>query len=274
MKNLFTLNLTTKKYGANEFLIRTPNSELVKKTDETSAMYATYRKKNGVPLWYMIVEGVFLMLGIFLLVFVSKWTDKGFERAYSTDAWALYLGAIGLGIWLVMFIVSKSCMQKVSSGEKINNFVQQADNLIEDIKQNLRIPENCIELDVFMTPAGFATNAEEFAKSKCNFHNVPMRVFREGDNLCLADLEGVWAVPVSALTSITEIAKPVFVAEWNKTEQPNSERYRETVKVNGYKTYMISKHYSVQFTVQGEVWEMLIPSYDIDGIRQLTDIPV
>lgn len=273
MKKLFTINIKTFERGTNEFLLRKPDPALEKKMDEASATYTAFRGKRKMPLWYTTIQFIFLLCGICLLVFVSKCTTGDFQRAYSSWAWALYVGAIGLFLWLVMFAFGIIYGSKDKAGPEANYLVQQTDDLVNRIKENLSIPENCAEADVLYLPFKLANDGTKKRGSiDFNYLNMPMWIFKEGENLCFADVTGVWAIPLASFKAVLGINKSATVSQWNKYARPDSPQYSEDVKMNGYGLLQIKKYYSVQFISRGEEWEILIPSYDIDVIAELTKL--
>lgn len=270
MKGLFSINVDTKEVCGEEFILRKTDSELARKSDEASDTLLAYQKKSGVPLWFSIIKYIALFAVICPLEFVSACLDNGFEITYQRGAWALYAGAAGFLIWLVMFIIEKVRFKKVAQSPEVDEFLSGMSELNNRIKESLHVPENCADVDVFCRPFKIKNGKEKRGNQFFNLLNFSFWVFKEGENLCFADTSGVYGVPLSSITEVVLVKKSVMVPQWNKDEPIKNEKYKKYVKSNNYGAYIIKPHYSVRFTRHGEEWEILIPAYDIDVISDLT----
>lgn len=271
MKQLFSLNVNTNQINGEEFILRKTDTELTRKSDETSDTLHAYQKKSGVPLWYSIIKYIFLIAAVACLpAFLRRCLDNGFDDAYNGAAWALYAGAAGLLIGLVMFLIEGVRFKKVAQSPEVNEFLSGMGELNNRIKENLHIPENCADIDVFCRPVKLKNGKEKRGNHFFSYFNVSLWVFKEGENLCFADISGVYGIPLSSITEIVLNKKSAMVPQWNKDEPIKNEKYKKYVKVNNYGMYFIKPHYSVRFTRHGEEWEVLVPAYDIDAISELT----
>lgn len=266
MRTLFTINVKTKEHGFDEFLIRKSENTLKAQYDENAQLIDGRINKRFAPLIYLSFAA-FLCGAIFIAFFMSKVEDANFAQAYSTVGWSLYIGIAGIVLFAVLFLAAFIWMRKFMANPQTQNIIQEQAELRDRIADGLRVPEGCAEIDIMCRPYKLKKGKEKYQGK--NYENLSMWVFTADGNLCLADICGVWAVPLSSITSLNPFPGHAKLSSWNKEEKVNSPKYRR--KVRYYKgTYIIKGYYSLQFICRGEEWEILIPSYDIDIISELT----
>ena len=266
MRNLFTVNVKTKEHGFDEFLIRRSDNTLKAQYDENSKLVGGAIKKKFAPL--MCLWTVALICGsIFIDIFMDAVKEKDFAQAYSTMGWMLYIGIAGIALSVVFFLAIIIGLRKFMSKPKMQNLFQEQKELTDKLARGLRVPENSAEIDIMFRPYKLKNGKEKYQYKY--YENLPMWVFVENDNLCFADTFGVWAVPLSGITTISPFPGHAKLSAWNREGKFNSPEFKKAVRY--YKGYYIVKgYYSLQIMHHSEEWEVLIPVYDIDYICELT----
>ena len=98
-------------------------------------------------------------------------------------------------------------------------------------------------------------------------------VFEEGENVCIANLGSVYAIPKAALKRIVKINKRVALPHWTKEEPYNSPSYKKyKVTVNNVGVFFVKPYYSLQFVVNKEEFEVLFPVYELETIEKITGL--
>ncbi|MCH5162855.1 MAG: hypothetical protein J1G38_05140 [Clostridiales bacterium] len=271
MKSLFAIDVTTKEYTGQEFILRKPDSELAQKVDASADTLVAYDKKSGVPLWFSIIEYILLFVGtICLLGFLNGCSEVGFDVAYKNGAAFIYIGGVSLVVWLAMAIYKRVHFKKVAKSPEVAEFLNEANELTDKIRENLNVPENSADVDVICRPFKIKNGKEKRGNMFYNYFNFSFWVFKEEENLCFSDACSVYGIPISSITEVVLVKKSVMVPQWNKDEPIKDPKYKKFVKTNNYGAYFIKPHYSVRFTHNDEEWEVLIPAYDIGVITELT----
>lgn len=265
MRNLFTVNVETREHGFDEFLIRKSENTLKAQYDKNEKLIKDTVKKKLMPLIYLSVVAL-ICGGIFIGIFMTEAKKADFSQAYSAAGWALYIGIAGIALFAILYLVIFIWMRKFlvsPQSEKLDNEQQE---LEEKIANGLCVPKDCAKIDIMCRPYKLKNGKEKYNYK--SYENLPMWVFAEDGNLCFADLLGVWAVPISCISSINPFPGHATLSTWNKDEKFNSPKYNRTVSF--YKgNYIVKGYYSLQFTQNSEEWEVLIPEYDIDCIYEL-----
>ena len=62
---------------------------------------------------------------------------------------------------------------------------------------------------------------------------------------------------------------------WGELTAEKKEKLKQNkVKTDRYSNYTVKFYYSLQFTVDGEEFEILFPSYELETIKNLTGLSV
>ena len=266
MKNLFTLDVNTGAHGCDEFLIRKSEDTLKLQLDESVKSVDSTIAKILKPL--IIISFITFVCGIvFTGIFFEGCRNKNFAQAYSTVGWMLYVGIATLVPAVILFAAAIIWMRKFMANPQTQSRFEEQNELVSKIASGLGIPENCAKIDVLCRPYKLKNGKEHYQGKQ--YENFSMWVFTENDNLCFADVSGVWAFPISSITSVTLFPGHTKLTTWNKEENVNSPKYKREVRFyNG--DYFVKGYYSLQLERQGEEWEVLIPVYDIEPICELT----
>ena len=102
-----------------------------------------------------------------------------------------------------------------------------------------------------------------------------MYVFAENGYLCMADLHTVYKIaPLDSFKKIEYITRKSSFDFWTKDEDFDSPKYKEyKISSDKYETvYYIKNLCSLQFELNGEEFELIIPPYDIYAIEELTGL--
>jgi hypothetical protein len=136
----------------------------------------------------------------------------------------------------------------------------------------LNIPSFAPTVDIFMWL--YKTKKDGTIKNalSAEYDSTEMYVFEENGNLCLADLSAVYSIaPISSFKKIEYITKKSSFSYWNKDEAYNKGIYKEyRITADKYETeYYIKNLCSVQFELNGEEYEIIVPPYDIYAFENI-----
>ena len=262
MRNLFTLNIETNEHGFDDFLMRKSEDALKAQYDKNNKEIADVIKKRFKPL--LIISIVAYICGtISILIFLKFLDVAGFAQV----SWALYIGIAGLTVFGIFLISALIWRHKFIANPQTQSLDQEQEELLNKIACGLGVPENSSEIDIMFRPYKIINGKEKYKIKR--YANLPMWVFVEDDNLCFADTFGVWAIPLSDISSIMPFPGRAMLSAWNKAEKINSSKYKKTVRYDSG-NYFVKGYYSLQIVHNDEEWEVLIPAYDIDHIYELT----
>ena len=215
--------------------------------------------------WMIILAGIFKAWG--------SNSDLTFAQGYKNAPVLHWIGLICFIIWLILFSIEKVRRNKVENTEAFAQHIETADTLLHKVKQSLKIPEDSACLDVFAERYILKNNEpkhKDFGMTA--FLNLQMFAFIRDGNLCLADTEQVWEIPLSSFRSITLIKKRQNFPDWHKTEPIDSQKYKPyQITANQFGHYF-ARYYRVEIIDPKGEFYLLIPEYDGELFMELTKL--
>ena len=142
--------------------------------------------------------------------------------------------------------------------------------------ESLKVPKDSLKVDVLEHPYKLSKKGEKKnAGTLSVYETFEMETFREEKNICFADVGTVYAVPMDGLKRIVKINKIASFLSWHKETPYNEGEYKQyKIWTNKMGVLFVKPHYSLQFTVDGEEFEILFPSYELETIKNLTGLSV
>ncbi len=278
MKNLFTINLDAEDEGFspefNALKSREVGSDTSKRLENNAEKYMGLLKKSYLPMPLLIIKYIFLVLGVCILS-VTLTTCAEMGEANKTVYIFLAVGIAFLVGFIILYTISKYKEALVMNSEEYKNALAMSDSLEKSSKFELGIPDNAYEIDFFAWT--YETENGEIKKSSLDVEYEPceMYVFAENGYLCMADLHTVYKIaPLDSFKKIEYITRKSSFDFWTKDEDFDSPKYKEyKISSDKYETvYYIKNLCSLQFELNGEEFELIIPPYDIYAIEELTGL--
>lgn len=278
MKNLFTINLDAEDEGFspefNALKSREVGSDTSKRLENNAEKYMGLLKKSYLPMPLLIIKYIFLVLGVCILS-VTLTTCAEMGEANKTVYIFLAVGIAFLVGFIILYTISKYKEALVMNSEEYKNALAMSDSLEKSSKFELGIPDNAYEIDFFAWT--YKTENGEIKKGASDVEYEPceMYVFAENGYLCMADLHTVYKIaPLDSFKKIEYITRKSSFDFWTKDEDFDSPKYKEyKISSDKYETvYYIKNLCSLQFELNGEEFELIIPPYDIYAIEELTGL--
>ena len=83
------------------------------------------------------------------------------------------------------------------------------------------------------------------------------------------------SVPRGAFVSYRRIDKNAMFTRWNKAENFNSPRYKAyKIRANSMGALFVKPYYSALLNTPEGEFEIIFPSYELDAMRSLIELPV
>lgn len=260
--NFFDYNLTDHPDyvlpEAKGYVIRTVSPSLHERMKSVRGMIGGLEKEAKLPpvanaLRWTCYLAVILALGNLII------DDYGFcEGMKIAPLWYL-VGLTALLVWWGIWVYDKRRGKSFAEDERIDKVASQSENIEEEILADLQIPEGAVELDIFTGEYIMKNGKRKNANEKSEIVNRVYRFWRDGNKLCIADLESVVSIPLTDFGKVWKVEDKKPLMSWNKADNPSDRKYTR---------YGISFSVGVMFTEWhyafevGEDFEIRIPGYD------------
>lgn len=279
-KIIFGLNLTDDKKND-----QTDEQPLVTKrlTDwqqeelaRTSEKVNEILKRATLPTGWLIAKAISgslaLLIGIGILRAIVH--DLTFEQVYHNAPYLIIALPVLVAGWLVLFVLEKKRKATVGKSTELVQIKNRAEAAATHSADELSLPEDTVEMD-FLTYRYRIKNGEIKIRPflMATHLSVSMRAFVQDGKLCLADLEQLVEIPLKDFTSIERVNKNAMIPQWNKDVPWTKEPYKKyKLKNNQYGTIYVKPYYLVDFAIDGQVYELSVPVYEIAPFIALTHI--
>ena len=278
MKNVFGILYNPKSkdnhpnYDGACFIEKEIRSDGQEAIDEINSQHAQHEKKMSLPLPLSIVRLLAGCVALIMVVSILK-ADVTLAEAFSNAPWAFYSAAISGVIFGILQIYEVIKKKKHTSSDEFKEFVNNSEEAVRIAKEQLGIPQNAPSIDVFVYVYKYKNNKDFPVSGMAKYQTVECYLFQNKDKLFLADLSMVLGFEKSNFYKIEKISKRVTSQGWNKEHAINSEKYKKyKLTLNQYGTVFFKYHYSLQLAHDGNIFEILIPPYEIETISKLLNL--
>ena len=277
MKNVFGVNTTDKSVDWTPFVVREIGEDLSKRQDNIAVEGQAKEKQAKLPTWLKIVQYILLYVGLICIAgFLKSIVETPIETVWKNIGGILIGGAIALLIGVALLCVEKKKVKDIAQSEDYQMLEKSFTNITEQSLDELKVPQDAKHVDIFavLYKVNKKGKRKHLAMALSEFSAMSMSLFKEGNNVCFADLSVVIGIPLEGL-SIKKINKNATFVNWNKEEAPNKGIYKQyKITGNNYGVLWVKPYYSLQFTYQEEGYEVLFPSYELETICDVTGLQV
>ena len=273
MKNLFAIDINNENERCEfePFILRRVKKELSEKQNEAINALESHEKKAGLSPWLVAVK---YLSGAFFMIVLAAVVKAG-KTAFSNAPILILIGAICGVISLALWLTERKKSKTVAESDEFKDDVANADQLAEECLAELNIPTDAKKADIFLRPYKIKNGKEKKAFDMFEYINTEFHVFREGDNLCIADVGSIIGVSIRDMTGIYPIDKRVNFMGWNKEENFNKGAYKPyKMTSNQYGILFIKPCYSLRFSSFSEEYEIIFPAYELETFKNLTELDV
>ena len=106
-----------------------------------------------------------------------------------------------------------------------------------------------------------------------NFINLSYKIYKDAENLYLANPQGKFAFPLNSLRTIRTIGEGATIPHWYKERSHTSEEYEPYgFFKNRFGVPCIPNYHILELVVQGDLLWIYFPNYEIKTIEKLTGL--
>ncbi|MBQ7817324.1 MAG: hypothetical protein IJ388_00825 [Oscillospiraceae bacterium] len=284
MKPFIGIDISTdkknEKMNGDEFIVATPSLALTQSFERSLESSTDTIEKSKLPLPVRIIQWICGILAAFIACGILK--SLGGEdsitlaEAYQNASWLFWIGGGCLVVWGFLKIISLRKEKEVLDTEESDLVFDHLDKSSEAILKDLAVPPDAKEIDVltfFYKTKGDEIKVCEKAFMMAPYMNPIFHIFADLENLYLANLEGKYAFPLSAIKGIKTVNKATRIVEWNKDDPFNKGIYKQyKLSEDKYGCITCKCHHIIEFEHNGETWGIYIPSYELAVIEELIGI--
>lgn len=273
-----TENKNNEEIYGEEFLKAKPSEMQTQSLEKAAENSVELVNKAKLPLPLRIAEtlcGVIGFLGA--AVIANLWGDSEemtFSNLYQAFPWLFWVCGACIAVWGVLKLLSNKKAKETIESDEGKLTTSRLDSVINTIYAELGVPESAPETDI-LSFSYKMKNGEVHAKGTgwefTEYNNPVYKVFTDGTNLCLANMDGRYDIPLEELTRIKTVRKSIVVPYWNKEESVRKGRYKQyKLSVDKQECVHVKPYHILEFTHCGEKWGIYFPCYELPLFEKLT----
>lgn len=277
-----TVNKKNEAFNGEEFVVATPDPSLARSLESSSENAEEAIEKSKLPLpvrigrWICGVLGVLAILGILKALGGEDGVSLG--EAYQNASWIFWLGGACLVTWALLMLIGLRKQKAVLEADESTQALDHLDRMCKAVFLDLKVPEDAKEVDIlsfFYKVKNDEIKVCEKVLQTAPYQNPIFHIFTDSEHLYLANLEGKYAIPLSALKVIRTVKKtiPIRITEWNKDEAYNKGIYKQyKLQEDDYGCIACKTYHILEFEHGTEQWGIYFPCYELPVIEELTGL--
>lgn len=237
-------------------------------------------KKMGLPLPVKIIHfilgiGLVVSLRLIIKIMTDMPDNVTLNEVFSAKIWVVILFFVSLaGFGLIYFVAQKRYKTVAQSDEHQVTF-NRADRVCENAYRELGVTADATDIDIFSFEYKIKNgkiHTKEASSHIYNFANLYYKIFMDGKDLCIADVEQKICLPEIEFIAIEKINKRIYFPLWNKDEEYNKGEYKK-YKI-GFNDGMYNmKGFCILYVkCKGEDVLMYFPLYELEVIEKITGL--
>ena len=264
------MNVTTSEAGWNKFRVKKLSDDLEKVKDRSDETVQNIERTSSIPRWLDWTALILGMVGFIVVMgFLEALKDVDFSTAYNNSGWLLYGGGACLLVASAIFIYKIYRMRTTVNSPGARDALAERERLIARCFEDLGVPQTADDIDVFCETFKEKKGKTKKVWSLYRYINMSCKIYRDGDNLYLADTDGVYAFPISSFFEIMTVRKNALFMGWNKDVPFNKPPYKQyKVRRNNYGVFFVKPHYYIKFLAFNEEYALVIPSYELEILQK------
>lgn len=284
MKPFLGIDITTdkknEKVNGDEFLSAVPSSPMTQSFEQSSDNAEETINRSQLPLPLRIIQFITgLTAGLFaisLLKSLAGADGVSITDAYKNGASLFWIAGICLLVWGVLKLSSMRKEKEVLDSDEADHVFSNFNNVCNSIYSELSVPPDAKEVDIlsfFYKMKDGRIKVCEKAMQMAPYLNLIFRVYRDSDNLYIANLEGKYAFPLSSLISIHTVKKHIRLISWNKNVPFNNDNYKQyKITSDNYGCIHCKYYHILEIDQGGESLGIYIPNYELPIFEELTSL--
>ena len=258
------------------FITNRADAALKKEIDDVFGKVLETGSKASLPGWLQTLKLIcYVGAAIVVISLLRNLGDLTLAEMYGNAPAIFYGGGVCLALWVVLFCIEKLKYKKVDDSGEIDKALESMEALNFRSEEQLGIPHDHKKVDV-LSFRYTEKNGKVKIKEELFYKHVnnEMKLFRNGDDLCLADIDSVYSFPISDIKKYVLKKKKANMDEWNKDVPFNKGEYKQyKITSNDYGT-IFCRYYAMQISdVFGE-YELFFPEYELAQFKAIADVPV
>ena len=281
MKPFLGIDLTDNKKNAqtngSAFLAATPSAAMTQSFDRATENAEEALERAKLPLALRIIQITCGFVGgLFAIGLLRGMGEVTVIEAYHNAPWIFWAAGICLSIWGILKFLSKTKENSVLNTEERTRTLSNLDGVSKAVYAELGVPDSAKTTDIlffYYKNKGGQIKVQEKDVQLAPYFNIEFKVFKDDENLYIANVEGKYTFPLSSLKKIRTVKKHIRMTGWNKKVQPTKGSYKQyKLTVDNYGCVHSKFYHILEVDHLGETLGVYFPCYELPVFSGLTGL--
>ena len=145
----------------------------------------------------------------------------------------------------------------------------------DEILSYLGVPANAEEIDIIFCRYKMENGVPKVYEfpTQNNFINLSFKIYKDSENLYLANPQGKFAFPLNSMRTIRTVGEAATIPNWYKEKPDFNEEYKPYgFFKNRFGVPCIPNYHILELVTQGDLLWIYFPNYEIKTMENLTGL--
>lgn len=187
---------------------------------------------------------------------------------------AFIIALLGFLIESAFLLVSIAKNKKVNSSPELKEANARLASLDKNSEIMLGVPQEYEKVDVLSFEYVEKNGKVKIPDTQSyRYLNNAMKLYKNGDMLCLADIERVYSLPIADVKKYVLKKRKALMSGWNKETAYNEGRYIKYRLSKNDNGSINSKYCAMRCADSFGEYEVFFPEYELEAFKAIADAP-
>lgn len=233
------------------------------------------KKKGRMPTWKLFAGTVFAPVFAYLYLRIMNATGSinifaGFSTMPLVTAASLICLVISVGTLVIFCRMNK----KMLASPELKEANARLASLDKNSEIMLGVPQEYEKVDVLSFEYVEKNGKVKIPDTQSyRYLNNAMKLYKNGDMLCLADIERVYSLPIADVKKYVLKKRKALMSGWNKETAYNEGRYIKYRLSKNDNGSINSKYCAMRCADTFGEYEVFFPEYELEAFKAIADAP-
>lgn len=271
-----TYNSENEIRNSDELMVKRTPTELLTKLDNATNRMSKVVKKAELPGFWQFVHFITGLLGfIFGIGVFGSLIFGNFMKGFKNAPWLYYTFLACAVIWVILTLIGSQKKKKVYSTAESHKAKDDALLSFDEILSYLGVPANAEEIDIIFCRYKMENGVPKVYEfpTQNNFINLSFKIYKDSENLYLANPQGKFAFPLNSMRTIRTVGEAATIPNWYKEKPDFNEEYKPYgFFKNRFGVPCIPNYHILELVTQGDLLWIYFPNYEIKTMENLTGL--
>jgi hypothetical protein len=279
MKPIFCTDITVNKnnteINGTEFISRSISEEKRAEMDARANELQRMISQARLPGWMVTLRSIAGFASLIMAMnLMNVVLDKGFTALFAQDQiMGTTICLCAVAAWFYLSRLGRMKVQSMENDPQIKTKNNELEIEIALMMYEMGVPTNAKSMDILVF--NYKTKDGEIIPTTpmmmpSIFMNFECKVYSDGDTICLADSDSVYAFNKSDIKMLRKVDSKATVYSWNKQDNPTDPKYAACgVSLNKMGMATADCYYVVEIEKNGEIFGLYVPGYEAEILREV-----